>query len=131
MWRARYLEARVRHLEQRAAPAPIPVAYAETEAAPPAPSVAARKPPVFSAARNGAPDDLTLIEGVSALQQTTLNGVGVFHFDQIAAWTPENVAWVDQYFRLRGRITEEEWVEQAGDLAREGPAAARRATEEV
>jgi NADH-quinone oxidoreductase subunit E len=131
MWRARYLEARVRHLEQRAAPAQIPIAHIETEAAPPAPSVAARKPPVLAAARNGAPDDLTLIEGVSALQQTTLNGIGVFHFDQIAAWTPENVAWVEQYFRLRGRITEEEWVEQAADLAREGPAAARRATEEA
>jgi NADH-quinone oxidoreductase subunit E len=60
------------------------------------------------------------------MQQTTLYSLGVFHFDQIAAWSEENVAWVDQYLRLQGRIGEEEWVEQARDLARDGPAAARR-----
>ncbi|MBK6705624.1 MAG: hypothetical protein IPG56_18900 [Caulobacteraceae bacterium] len=87
------------------------------------------KPPVLPAARNGAPDDLTLIEGVSLLQQTTMYSLGVFHFDQIAAWSEENVAWVDQYLRLQGRIGDEEWVEQAAELAAHGPAAARRALE--
>ncbi len=52
------------------------------------------------------------------MQHNTLNFLGVYHFDQIAAWTPANVAWVDQYLRLRGRITRERWVEQAGELAR-------------
>ena len=84
---------------------------------------------MLGAARNGAPDDLTLIESVSLLQQTTLYSLGVFHFDQIAAWTEENVAWVDQYLRLQGRIGEEEWIEQASELAAHGPAAARRALE--
>jgi predicted flap endonuclease-1-like 5' DNA nuclease len=151
-WRARYLEARVRHLEQRltearAAPAVAealaPVAelesegeidaLAEPEPTPPPPTVRPRgaKPPVLGSPRDGAPDDLTLIDGVSLMQQSTLYSVGVFHFDQIAAWTPENVAWVDQYLRLGGRIDEEEWVEQAELLAREGPAAARRAYEEA
>jgi predicted flap endonuclease-1-like 5' DNA nuclease len=133
-WRARYLEARVRHLEERPvqyAPAPAPqqvaaeAVEAPQRAAAPAPSRRA-KPPVLPAARNGAPDDLTLIEGVSLLQQTTLYSLGVFHFDQIAAWSEENVAWVDQYLRLQGRIGEQEWLAQAADLAREGPAAARR-----
>jgi predicted flap endonuclease-1-like 5' DNA nuclease len=89
------------------------------------------KPPVLGSPRDGAPDDLTLIDGVSLMQQSTLYSVGVFHFDQIAAWTPQNVAWVDQYLRLSGRIDEEEWVEQAELLVREGPAAARRAYEEA
>lgn len=129
-WRARYLEARVRHLEQRsvaaapivqAAAAPIPEVR---EASPLAQRRA--KPPVLPAARNGAPDDFTLIEGVSLQQQSTLYSLGVFHFDQIAAWTPEHVAWVDNYLRLRGRIGDEEWIEQAAELASEGPAAARR-----
>jgi predicted flap endonuclease-1-like 5' DNA nuclease len=136
-WRARYLESRVRHLEQRpTAVAPIPIAPAAAEekapesarAAPPATRRA--KPPILAAPRNGAPDDLTLIESISQMQQTTLYALGVFHFEQIAAWTPEHVAWVDQYLRLRGRIDEEEWLEQAADLAREGPAAARRVFEE-
>jgi NADH-quinone oxidoreductase subunit E len=66
---------------------------------------------------------------MSALQQSTLNAIGIFHFDQIAAWAPEHVAWVDRYFRLRGRIVQEEWVEQAGELARHGVGAARRILE--
>ncbi|MGD9981700.1 MAG: hypothetical protein AB7H66_15415 [Hyphomonadaceae bacterium] len=129
-WRARYLEARVRHLEQRPEPAEaMPRAAAEPETAPQPRSITPSRrarPPVLASARNGAPDDLTLIEGVSPMQQTTLYALGVFHFDQIAAWSEEHVAWVDQYLRLQGRIGEEEWVEQAADLAREGPAAARR-----
>ncbi len=133
-WRARYLEARVRHLEERPAPSParaVAMRAADEPEPPPPPAPAPRgaKPAVLASARNGAPDDLTLIEGVSLLQQTTLYAFGVFHYDQIAAWTPENVAWVDHYLRLRGRIGEEEWVEQADDLARDGPAAARRVVE--
>lgn len=138
-WRAHYLEARVRHLEQRpavsAAPAPETTATPPEQVAAPSaqrPITPSRraKPPVLASARNGAPDDLTLIEGVSLLQQTTLYSLGIFHFDQIAAWTDEHVAWVDQYLRLQGRIGDEEWLEQAADLARDGPAAARRAFED-
>jgi|CXWL01.1.fsa_nt_gi predicted flap endonuclease-1-like 5' DNA nuclease len=133
-WRARYLEARVRHLEQSpSAPMNIRANVVETSA--PAPAIAppradAAKPPILPAARNGGPDDLTLIEDVSVLQQTTLYSIGVFHFDQIAAWTPANVAWVDQYLRLRGRIDDEEWLEQARDLSRDGVDASRRLQEE-
>jgi predicted flap endonuclease-1-like 5' DNA nuclease len=127
-WRARYLEARVRHLEQRPAPSAVAGAAPERERV-----VAARpvrrgvKPPVLASARNGAPDDLTLIEGVSLQQQSTFYSLGVFHFDQIAAWSTEHVAWVDQYLRLGGRIDEEEWVDQAAELAR--PVATHRVLE--
>jgi predicted flap endonuclease-1-like 5' DNA nuclease len=146
-WRARYLEARVRHLESRPqlvaapatepvveAPAPEPIAAVaepvRDERPTPAPLVPAgseERPPALPAARQGAPDDLSLIDGVTVMQQSTLNSLGIYHFDQIAAWTPANVAWVDQYLRLRGRISEYEWVEQAAILAREGPLALKRA----
>lgn len=129
-WRSRYLEARVRHLEQRPvqsmASAPMLAREAWSPEARPAPRADAVKPPVLAAARNGVPDDFTLIEAVSALQQTTLYAIGVFHFDQIAAWAPAHVVWVDQYLRLRGRIDEEEWIEQARSLAQGGVAASRR-----
>ena len=137
-WRARYLEARVRHLEQRIATAQavaqqtvqtLATGQQQSAPGPTPPRRRGVKPPVLGAARNGAPDDLTLIEGVSPLNQSTLNALGVFHFDQIAAWTPDNVAWVDAYLRLQGRIDEEEWLEQAQALADEGPAAARRVEE--
>jgi NADH-quinone oxidoreductase subunit E len=105
---------------QAAGPVELTAAEDEIdEAPPPAPERARAKPPVLSSPRDGAPDDLTLIEGVSAMQQSTLYSIGVYHFDQIAAWTPENVAWVDHYLRLRGRIEQEEWVEQAAALTGE------------
>lgn len=135
-WRARYLEARVRHLEQRpavAAPQPVAASVEEVAEAPAPVRPAARrgaKPPVLSSARNGAPDDFTLIESISQLQQTTLNALGIYHYDQIAAWTPEHVAWIDNYLRLQGRIDQEEWLEQAGELAQHGPSAARRVLED-
>lgn len=127
-WRARYLEARVRHLEQRPAGA-VHALAAQTTPTPERaqePSVAPEKPAVLSSARGGAADDFTLIEDVSVLQQTTLYSIGVFHFDQIASWTSANIAWVDRYLRLRGRIVDEEWVEQAADLAHGGIEASRR-----
>ena len=134
-WRARYLESRVRHLEQRQpivveAPRAVASVTVEEEQPAPAPTRRGAKPPVLGSARNGAPDDFTLIDGVSLQQQSTLYSLGVFHFDQIAAWTPDHVAWVDNYLRLRGRIVDQEWLEQADDLARGGPAAARRVSEE-
>lgn len=136
-WRARYLESRVRHLEQRQpivveAPRAVMGDAADDAPPPPTPPPSRRgvKPPVLGSARNGAPDDFTLIDGVSLQQQSTLYSLGVFHFDQIAAWTPDHVAWVDNYLRLRGRIADQEWLEQADELAREGPAAARRVSEE-
>ncbi|MES1200339.1 MAG: hypothetical protein ABUS57_02685 [Pseudomonadota bacterium] len=156
-WRTHYLESRVRHLDallaaqpaptaalsapqapETPAPAPAPAAQTtvreeEVEPTPPplVPPGAEERPPSLPAARNGAPDDLSLIDGVSPMLRSTLNSLGVYHFEQIAKWTPANVAWVDQYLRLRGRISEEEWVEQADDLAREGPAARRVLEEEL
>jgi predicted flap endonuclease-1-like 5' DNA nuclease len=135
-WRARYLESRVRHLEQRGVPALVPAngaaaapPIAEPAPPPPAPSVPEERPPALPAATSGAPDDFTLIDGVSPLQQSTLNSLGIYHFDQIAGWTPANVAWVDRYLRLRGRIGEEEWIEQAAELVEHGVHATRPQSE--
>jgi predicted flap endonuclease-1-like 5' DNA nuclease len=64
-------------------------------------------------------DDLTLIGGIGPKIQDVLNSLGIFHFDQIAEWTPENVAWVDEYLNFSGRIVREGWVEQAAVLVGE------------
>ncbi len=123
----------------RAAPPSAPMLAAIMEAPAAAPELEPvrvisagleRRPPTLPAARGGAPDDLTLIEEISPMQQSTLNSLGVYHFDQIASWRAEHVAWVDQYLRLRGRIVEEQWVEQAEELARNGPLAFKGAFED-
>jgi predicted flap endonuclease-1-like 5' DNA nuclease len=125
-WRARYLDARVRHLEQRLAAAPIPEsAPGEAPGVIETPAGAEVRPQALAAPREGAPDDLMLIDGMSPKTASALNALGIYHFEQIANWSAANVAWVDQYLRLRGRIEREQWVEQARALAR-GGAATRR-----
>jgi predicted flap endonuclease-1-like 5' DNA nuclease len=120
-WRTRYLASRVQHLEAaQTVPAPVPVAPApapEPEVAQLVPAGAEVRPEGLGAPRSGAPDDLRLIHGIGPRLETTLHSLGIYHFDQIAAWTPANVAWVDQYLRFRGRIVRERWVEQARAIA--------------
>ncbi|TCT35200.1 NADH-quinone oxidoreductase subunit NuoE [Martelella mediterranea] len=77
------------------------------------------KPPVL----NDKPeetDDLKLISGIGPKIESLLNGLGVYTFAQIAAWTPAECIWVDDYLKFRGRIERDEWVRQAGVLSRGG-----------
>ncbi|MFV0515230.1 MAG: NADH-quinone oxidoreductase subunit NuoE [Jhaorihella sp.] len=75
------------------------------------------QPEILSAPRGGKPDDLKLLKGVGPKLETLLNELGFFHYDQIAAWTPAQIAWVDNRLTFKGRIERDGWVEQAGRLA--------------
>ncbi|TIP84028.1 MAG: NADH-ubiquinone dehydrogenase, partial [Mesorhizobium sp.] len=35
----------------------------------------------------------------------------------IAAWTPEEIAWVDDYLSFKGRVGRDNWLGQAAVLA--------------
>jgi NADH-quinone oxidoreductase subunit E len=74
-------------------------------------------PPQALGAPEGEPDDLKKISGIGPGIEKTLHGLGIFHFRQIAAFTPDNVAWIDQHLRFKGRIEREGWIEQAEKLA--------------
>lgn len=43
--------------------------------------------------------------------------LGIFHFDQIAKFTTENIDWVNNHLSFKGRVEREHWVEQATKLA--------------
>ncbi|MEM9640380.1 MAG: NADH:ubiquinone oxidoreductase [Pseudomonadota bacterium] len=111
-----------------AEPAPVaePVAAAEPEPEPEAPSEPAAedpgvKPEGLAAAREGGPDDLKQIKGIGPKLEAMLHGMGYFHFDQVAAWTGQEVAWVDQNLEgFKGRVTRDQWVTQAHTLASGG-----------
>jgi predicted flap endonuclease-1-like 5' DNA nuclease len=75
------------------------------------------RPRGITMARNGKPDDLLRISGVGPKNEKILHSLGFFHFDQIAAWSPEQVNWVDDHLRFGGRIDREEWINQARLLA--------------
>jgi NADH-quinone oxidoreductase subunit E len=50
-----------------------------------------------------------------------LHELGFFHYDQIAGWTAEEVAWVDENLKgFKGRVSRDNWVEQAKILAEGG-----------
>lgn len=67
--------------------------------------------------RNGQKDNLTRIKGIGVKIEETLNNEGIYHFDQIANWTEENIKWVDANVAFPGRVKREKWVEQAKLLA--------------
>ena len=47
--------------------------------------------------------------------------MGFWHFDQIASWSGDEIAWVDANLEgFKGRVTRDNWVEQAKILAAGG-----------
>lgn len=82
--------------------------------------IAGSRPLGLAAPRGGRADDLKLIKGIGRQNEERLHGLGVWHFDQIAAWSQENIDWVGSYLAFPGRIEREQWVRQAADLARGG-----------
>ena len=73
--------------------------------------------PVRLDAPKGAPDDLTLISGITETSQRALNELGIYHFWQVAGWTPEHVAWLSSRVEAPGRIARENWMSQAARLS--------------
>lgn len=65
----------------------------------------------------GDPDDLTKIKGVGPKLAETCQSLGVTRFDQISKWSDADIAEVDQYLKFKGRITRDNWVDQAKFLA--------------
>jgi predicted flap endonuclease-1-like 5' DNA nuclease len=69
-------------------------------------------------AATGPADDLTRIKGLGPKLAALLGELGVTTFVQIAAWTPDEVERIDALLgRFSGRITRDQWVEQAKYLA--------------
>ncbi|MEL6799340.1 MAG: NADH-quinone oxidoreductase subunit NuoE [Pseudomonadota bacterium] len=79
------------------------------------------RPEALDAARDGKADDLKLIKGVGPKLEKLLNRLGFYHFDQVAGWTADEVAWVDQNLEgFKGRVSRDNWVDQAKILATGG-----------
>ena len=66
--------------------------------------------------RGGMPDDLTRIPGVGPVIEKKLHDNGVFHFDQIMAWGPEEIAYMDDQLSFKGRIERDDWIAQASQF---------------
>jgi NADH-quinone oxidoreductase subunit E len=104
------------------APVTSPKPKATPNTAPPA-AAKEKKPRTLTAARKTGADDLKLIKGVGPKLEGVLNELGFFHFDQISKWSDSEVAWVDNRLKFKGRITRDEWIDQATTLAAGGETA--------
>ena len=84
---------------------------------PPKVQPARKKPATLKAARKSGADDLKRIKGVGPKLEKLLNSLGFFHFDQVASWSENEMAWVDQNLEgFKGRATRDNWVAQAKEL---------------
>lgn len=100
------------------APAAEPVTQGAQSA--PEPSVEQIRPATLPAPR-GAADDLKQIKGIGPKLEQMLHGMGIFHFDQIAAWTAAELSWVDDNLTgFKGRASRDDWQAQAKLLAAGG-----------
>ncbi len=80
-----------------------------------------RQPEALSGPRGGKADNLKEIKGVGPKLEKLLNEMGFYHFDQIANWTAQEIAWVNANLKgFKGRASRDEWVKQAKILASGG-----------
>jgi predicted flap endonuclease-1-like 5' DNA nuclease len=79
-----------------------------------------RRPASLLQPRNGVPDNLQRIRGIGERNEVRLNELGIFHFSQIAAWTPAEARWIGEKLAFPERIVDDDWVGQAIVLASGG-----------
>mgnify|MGYP006275752525 FL=1 len=78
---------------------------------------AGAQPELLDAPRDGKGDDLKKIGGIGPKLAGQLYESGIYHYDQIAAWGPAEIRWMDEKLKFKGRIEREDWVGQAKQLA--------------
>jgi len=70
----------------------------------------------------GAADDLKLISGVGPVLEGRLNALGITKWSQVAAFTADDIAKVEDSLSFKGRVTRDNWLAQAAALAAGGEA---------
>lgn len=76
------------------------------------------KPAVLEAPKDEK-DKLSLIKGIGSVIEQKLNDLGIFHFEQIAAWSEKEIEWIDHHLAFSGRILREDWIGQAKELSKD------------
>lgn len=105
-----------------AAEAKKPAAKAAKKAAKPAaekpakPAAKANKPAAKAKKAAAGEDDLKVLSGVGPALEKKLKEAGVTTLAQIAEWTEEHIAAIEEKISAKGKAVREGWVEQARKL---------------
>jgi len=75
--------------------------------------VRARRPEGLEIPRDGRPDDLKKIAGITPALEIVLNDLGIYHYDQIAGWSEAEIAWINDYLSFTRQVERCHWQEQA------------------
>lgn len=78
------------------------------------------RPAGLSEPRGGVPDNLQKIWGIGKRNEVLLNSLGIYHFSQIASWTPAEARWVAARLTFPERLERDNWIGQAIVLATGG-----------
>lgn len=106
---------------EKAKPAPKAAKPKVTPAKSEPASAEGTRPKALKAARGGKADNLKEIKGIGPKLEKLCNTLGFYHFDQIAGWSADEIAWVDQNLEgFKGRVSRDQWVAQAKVLAAGG-----------
>ena len=100
------------------APTSLKAAAAAARASQPKSTKNVAAPKAAKVAMSTDVDDLSRITGVGPAIVKKLHALDVTSFAQIVAWTPEEVADMDEKLSFKGRIDRDNWLVQAAELAK-------------
>ena len=100
------------------APTSLKAAAAAARASQPKSTKNVAAPKATKVAMSTDVDDLSRITGVGPAIVKKLHALDVTSFAQIVAWTPEEVADMDEKLSFKGRIDRDNWLVQAAELAK-------------
>jgi predicted flap endonuclease-1-like 5' DNA nuclease len=109
--------------------APAPAKVPTPPAAPTVCAAPAAPPPAAAGAQPAKPvpavgiartDALQRIRGIDAATERLLKEHEIVRYEQIATWTATEVEYIDDALSERGRVSRENWIEQAQVLAQGG-----------
>ncbi|MCY6383464.1 50S ribosomal protein L21 [Hoeflea prorocentri] len=92
---------------------------AEKPKAAPKAKAAKEEPATIFSAPKGDADDLKKISGVGPVLEKKLHAFGVTQYAQIAAFSKDDIAKLDEALNFKGRIERDDWIGQAKALAGE------------
>ena len=76
-------------------------------------------PKLLDAPKDGKKDRLTRIKGIGPKIEKQLNEAGVYHFEQIANWSEEDIKWLEKNTSFAQRAKKDAWIEQSKMLMKE------------
>lgn len=71
------------------------------------------KPLVLSSPKPRGKDNLKKIKGINSKIEIELNKLGIYHFEQILAWSAKNCDWIEEFLNIPGLAKNNQWMEQA------------------